>query len=109
MSEITYIIVAIIVMMLATMLVRFLPFLIFERGGRVPAIIDYLGKVLPPALMSFLIIYCIRSIDLTTGNHGLPELIGLATAIGLHFWKRNTFLSIGLSTLLYMFLVQVIF
>ncbi len=105
----SYIVAAIIMMMLATMLVRFLPFIIFERGGKVPAIIEYLGKVLPPALMSFLIIYCIRSIDLTTGDHGLPELIGVATAMGLHFWKRNTFISIGVATLLYMFLVQVIF
>lgn len=104
-----YIIAAIIMMMCATMLCRFLPFIIFERGGQVPKVIDYLGKVLPSALMSFLIIYCIRNINLTGGGHGLPELIGLGTAIGLHFLKGNTFLSIGASTVLYMVLVQVVF
>ncbi len=104
-----YILLAIIVMMIATMLCRFLPFVIFERGGQIPKVIDYLGKVLPPALMSFLIVYCVRSVDIKSGSHGLPELIGLITAIGLHFWKGNTFLSIGAATALYMVLVQVVF
>ena len=35
--------------------------------------------------------------------------IGVVLAVGLHVWKRNTLLSIGLSTVAYMLLVQFVF
>ena len=50
--------------------------------------------------------FCLRNINLAAGNHGLPELICVGVAMLLHNWKRNTLLSIGVSTLLYMLLVQ---
>ena len=35
----------------ATMLTRFLPFLVFgSRGGKVPEVVEYLGHVLPAAI-----------------------------------------------------------
>lgn len=71
-----------------------------------PGWISYLGKVLPPAVMSMLLVYCLRSVNLVGGNHGFPELICVIVTVLLHNWKRNTLLSIGVSTLLYMVLVQ---
>lgn len=100
------IIMVIAVMTLATVALRFLPFLVFDRGEQLPKWISYLGKVLPPAVMSMLLVYCLRNIDLAAANHGLPELICVGVAMLLHNWKRNTLLSIGVSTLLYMLLVQ---
>ena len=38
------------VMALVTMLLRFLPFLIFRQGRKTPAYISYLGDVLPQAI-----------------------------------------------------------
>lgn len=101
-----YIISVIIVMALVTMLLRYLPFIIFDHGDRLPKSISYLGRVLPPAIMSMLLVYCLRNINLTEGNHGFPELLCVGVAILLHNWKRNTLLSIGISTLLYMLLIQ---
>ena len=100
------IIMVIAAMALVTIALRFLPFLVFDRGEQLPKWISYLGKVLPPAVMSMLLVYCLRNIDLAAGNHGLPELICVGVAMLLHNWKRNTLLSIGVSTLLYMLLVQ---
>lgn len=100
------IIMVIAVMTLVTIVLRFLPFLVFDRGEQLPKWISYLGKVLPPAVMSMLLVYCLRNIDLAAANHGLPELICVGVAMLLHNWKRNTLLSIGVSTLLYMLLVQ---
>lgn len=97
------------VMALVNITIRALPFLLFRNENKTPKIVEYLGKALPPAMMSFLIIYCVRSVDVTAGNHGLPELIGIAAAMGLHAWKRNTFLSIGAATVIYMVLVQAVF
>lgn len=101
-----YIIILIAVMSVVTILLRFLPFIIFDHGEQLPKWISFLGKVLPPAIMSMLLIYCLRNINFLEGNHGLPELICILVAIALHTWKRNTLLSIGISTLLYMIITQ---
>ena len=45
------------VMVLVTMLTRFLPFLIFGEGKKTPPIITQLGQVLPFAIMGMLVVY----------------------------------------------------
>ena len=106
----TYAIAIIAVMTVVTFITRALPFILFDRGETVPKWVSFLGDVLPPAIMSFLLVYCLKSVDLVNGaNHGIPEILSVAVAMGLHFWKRNTFLSIGVSTVLYMVLVQLVF
>ncbi len=89
-----------------TALTRYAPFIFFGRGKEPAKWIKYLGKVLPPALMSVLIIYCISGVNFLGGSHGIPELLCIGTAMGLHVWKGNVLLSIGVSTVLYMVLVQ---
>ena len=42
-------------------------------------------------------------------EYGLPELIAVAATAGLHVWKKNTLLSVGVGTVLYMLLVQLVF
>jgi branched-subunit amino acid transport protein AzlD len=88
---------------------RFLPFLIFSEGRKTPALIAYLGRVLPYAIMGMLVIYCLKGITLTAAPFGIPELLGCAVVAGLHVWKRNTLLSIGAGTVCYMILVQMVF
>ena len=102
-----YIIMVIAVMSIVTILLRFLPFMIFDHGEQLPKWISYLGKVLPPAIMSMLLVYCLRNVDIVQGNHGLPELMCVGVAMLLHNWKRNTLLSIGVSTLLYMIVIHI--
>ena len=94
---------------LGTMATRFLPFLVFRSDKPTPKYIQYLGKVLPGAIFGMLIVYCLRSIDLFSGTHGLPELLCVTVCALLHLWKRNELLSIFGSTILYMVLVQVVF
>lgn len=93
---------------LGTMLTRFLPFLIFPAGKETPKLIRYLGKVLPPAIFGLLVIYCLRNINFLAGNHGIPEIISIVAVIVLHIWKRQMLLSIAGGTLCYMLLVQFI-
>ena len=94
---------------LTTMGIRFFPFLVFGKKRKVPELVQYLGRVLPCAIMASLVVYCLKGVTLFTGNHGLPELIAVAVVIGLHVWKKNTLLSIGCGTAVYMLLVQVVF
>ena len=44
----------------------------------------------------FLVVYCLRGVDLLGPAHGLPELLAGAAVVGLHLWKKNTLLSIAL-------------
>ena len=93
---------------LATMLTRFLPFLVFPEGRTPPAAITYLGTVLPYAVIGLLVVYCLKDAVFTSW-HGLPELIAIAFIVVLHKWRKNTLLSIAAGTILYMVLVQNIF
>lgn len=92
-----------------TLLLRFLPFLIFNGKRETPPYIIYLGKVLPHAIMGMLVIYCLRGISFTAAANFLPELIACAVVVLAHVWKRNTLLSIISGTVCYMLLVQFVF
>lgn len=99
----------IIVAVLVTMATRFLPFLIFGENRKTPPVIEYLGKVLPFAIMGMLVVYCLKDISVLQAPYGLPELIACAVVAALHVWKRNSLLSIGGGTVCYMLLVQLVF
>lgn len=92
-----------------TLMLRFLPFLIFGGKQETPPYIVYLGKVLPYAIMGMLVIYCLRGISFTAAANFLPELIACAVVVLAHVWKRNTLLSIISGTVCYMLLVQFVF
>lgn len=102
-------IIMIVMVVLGTMLTRFVPFLVFPSGKPAPTFIQYLGKVLPAAVFGLLVIYCLRNIRVFFGSHGIPELLGVAVVVALHFWKKNMLLSIAGGTITYMILVQLIF
>ena len=99
----------IFVISLVTIALRFAPFLIFDGKRDTPPFVEYLGRVLPFAMMGMLVIYCLKGISFTAAPHGIPELMSCAVVIGLHLWKRNTMISIGGGTVCYMVLVQMVF
>ena len=101
-------VITIAVVVLGTMLTRFLPFLIFPEGKQPPAYILYLCRVLPYAVIGLLVVYCLKD-AVFTQYHGLPELIGTVVTVGLHLWKRQMLLSIAGGTICYMLLVQLVF
>ena len=102
-------ILTIAICVLGTMLTRFLPFFVFREGKETPPLVSYLGAALPSAIFAMLVVYSLRSVDVLTGSHGLPEAIAILITVGLHLWKRQMLLSIAGGTLCYMVLVQVVF
>lgn len=92
-----------------TMLLRFLPFVIFGGGRPTPRYVLYLAQVLPCAIMAMLVVYCLRGADPFGPTHALPELLASAAVVGLQLWRKNTLLSIAGGTALYMVLVQLVF
>ena len=101
--------VIILLVALTTLATRAIPFILFPEGKEVPKAVEYLGKVLPPAVIGMLVVYCFKSVNILGKPFGLPELIAGATVAVLHVWKRNNLLSIGVGTMLYMVLVQIVF
>ncbi len=101
--------VMIAVVAIATFATRAASFLAFPKGKEIPKSVVYIGKVLPPAIIGMLVVYCLRSTSVFAYPYGLPELIACVTVIALHLWKRNILLSIGAGTILYMVLVQIVF
>ena len=92
-----------------TQLTRWLPFWLFPENRRPPAGVLYLGRVLPPAVMGLLVVYCLRNIQFAALPHGAAEMLSVAAVALLHRWRGNVLLSIAGGTALYMGLVQVVF
>ena len=97
------------VMAVITFLTRALPFLLFDRGESPPKLVLYLGRVLPPAIIAMLIVYCLRGVSFSTPGGWVPQLLCVAVVVALHLWKHNNLLSIFGGTILYMVLVQAVF
>lgn len=87
---------------LGTVLTRFIPFLLFPAGQSAPDYVQYLGKVLPSAALGLLVVYCYRNIDFVRGNRNIPELAAGAVVVCLHVWRRSMILSIAGGTIFYM-------
>lgn len=94
---------------LTTFATRLVPFVLFPKGKEIPKVIQYLGKVLTPAIIGMLVVYCLRNTQILEYPYGIPEIISVFVVAALHVWKRNNLLSIGTGTVLYMVLIQVVF
>ncbi len=93
----------------ATLIIRFLPFIIIRKSIAERRYIKFLGDMMPYSMIALLVIYCLKDINLIKYPYGIPELISIAIIIVLHILKRNVLISIGAGTIIYMFLVQIIF
>ena len=105
----SYILWIVIAMAAGTVITRFLPFLLFPQGKEMPRYVEYLGHTLPYATMGLLVVYCLKGVELFRWPFGLPEFIASAAVAALHVWKKNSLLSIGAGTVLYMALIQLVF
>jgi len=92
-----------------TFLTRGLPFVLFGKQDRPSAVLADLGRLLPAAIIAVLVVYCLKAVSFRQAGDYLPQLAGVAIVAALHIWKRNNLLSIGVGTVCYMIMVQVIF
>lgn len=99
----------ILLVALTTFATRVIPFLLFPKGKEIPKTIQYLGKVLTPAIIGMLVVYCLKNTKVLAAPYGIPEMISVVVVAVLHIWKRNNLLSIGVGTVLYMVLIQTVF
>lgn len=102
-------IIIIVSVVLGTVTTRFLPFILFPANKTPPTYIQYLGKVLPSAVIGLLVIYCLKDMSFFSGSYGLPEILSILCILIFYFWKKNALACIFLGTIIYMMLVQFVF
>ena len=103
------VLVVLFALVFGTLLTRLLAFVLFPENRRQPQVISFLSLIIPAAMMGLLVVFCLKSTTVLSYPYGLPELISVALIVALHLWRRNVLLSIAVGTLMYMFLVQVVF
>lgn len=99
-------VISIVLMAVVTFSTRALPFVLFGRGDKPAPIILFVGKYLPPALISAIIIYCFKDVHILYGSHGVPELLAAISVIALQLGFKNTMISIFVGTIFYMLLIR---
>ena len=107
MNNTIYLIAVIAVISIVTWALRAFPFLLFGNKP-LPKTVQYLGNVLPPAIMTTLVIYCLRDTNVGQFPHGIPELAACALIVTLQVLKKNMYLSIIAGTACYMILIRVV-
>ena len=106
MNDALYPIAAVGVVALVTWGLRAFPFLLF--GGRpLPGALRYLGRALPPAIMTVLVVYCLRDTAVSSYPFGLPEFAACALVVVLQSVRKNMYLSIIAGTACYMILIRI--
>ncbi|KZY61106.1 hypothetical protein A3742_02735 [Oleiphilus sp. HI0071] len=102
--DLAYLLAFIATMAIATFITRALPFWLFSDQQH--PVVLFLGRYLPPAVMTLLVMYCLKGVQWTSGNHGLPELVSLAVVVSAHLLFKNALISIFSGTAIYMLWVQ---
>lgn len=94
---------------LATLLTRFIPFILFPENKEVPKVITYLGKVLPSAVLALLVIYCFKDYQIYDIQKIISTALASAVTIILYLYKKTMLLPIAGGTIVYMIMVQLIY
>ena len=74
----------ILVVAATTFATRAVPFLIFPKGKEIPKVVRYLGRVLTPAVIGMLVVYCLKNTTVLQAPYGLPEFLAVAAVVVLH-------------------------
>ena len=93
---------------LVTAALRFAPFILVPPGKKTPALVLYLGRVLPYAVVGMLVVYCLRGVEFTGVSRWLPEAVSVALVALSYWYKRNSLLSIVAGTACYMILIRLV-
>lgn len=108
MSRTTYLVLAILLCAVCTLILRAVPFLLFRGKNGMPPIVRRLAGKLPPAIIAVLVVYCLKGLPTSDMGTVGASLVAVASVVALHLWKRNTLLSIAGGTAVYMALLRLL-
>ena len=102
-----YIFLALVTSGVTTFAIRLFPFLVLRNQTNLSNRMQFIASVLPQAIITILVVYCLKDISFVEAPYGIPELIAVSIVVLLQWWKENTLLSIFVPTVIYMVLLQV--
>lgn len=105
MPETAYLAAAVVVSALVTWGLRALPFLFLHRL-RHSAVLQEVGAALPAGVMTVLVLHTLHDVPPLDPARSIPVAVGLAATAGLHLWRGNAMLSIGVGTGLHVVLAS---
>ncbi len=100
-----YLLLAIAVTVVATFATRIMPFLFFNKKNNNKTL-KYIEFYLPTMIMIILVFYAIKDVNFFVYPFGIAEIIGVLLALLLHLVFKHSLLSIVVSTIVYMVIVQ---
>lgn len=100
----TRILLIIFVIAVANFITRFLVYFIMPR--KIPPFIDYISRVLPSVIIAMLVIYCLKSTNISAPNYALKEMLSITVIVALHLSLKIPILSILGGVAIYMILTQ---
>lgn len=103
----TQAILAIAIMAAVTVGLRFAPFILL-KGKKIPAVILRLGSAMPCALMTMLVVYCLKGVSFTDVAGWVPQTVAALVTAGAYLWRKNTLFGIVCGTVCCMILTRVI-
>ena len=96
------------IMAVVVIFLRAVPFMLFSGKRRVPEVLLYLGNVLTAAAIAMLVVYSMYG-NLNYNEFGLknllPALIASSLTVILHWFIKNSLISIISGTACYMLLI----
>jgi len=104
MTDISYLLLVILVMTVATYATRLTPFVLFSRGQE-RVLINFIAKNTPPMIMTILVIYMLKGVNYLSFE-GIYTFIAILVTVIFHLYRRNALLSIIAGTVVYMVAVQ---
>jgi branched-subunit amino acid transport protein AzlD len=96
---------SIAVMATVNFMTRVFPFVFFAKK-ELPKSLVFVQKYFPAIIMTILIVYSIKDINLSQAPYGFKEIGSILFIIVLHLSLKNYLISIFLGTIFYMGLVQ---
>ena len=94
------------IMAVVSYLLRLCPFIVFAKSDKVPATVEYLGRVISPAAIAMLVVYCFKDVELSSLSEVSASVIASVIVIVLHSVRKNPLLSICGGTIAYMLMIQ---
>ena len=107
MTDISYLLLVMLVMTVATYVTRLTPFVLFSRGQE-RALMNFIAKNTPPMVMTILVIYMLKGVNYLSFE-GVYTFIAILVTVVFHLYKRNALVSIIAGTAAYMIAIQIYF
>lgn len=98
----------VLVASLVTIALRAFPFVLFGGDRQMPAFVQKIANLMPPAIIAVLVVYCLKGSMVTVTMESLSAAIAVVVVVAVHLWKRSVLFSIAAGTIVYMVCLHVI-